>query len=81
MLCAYLLVFHTAREDDGTDSAMRRCVYNPATASQPATMPRVAPCKQGQDATGTHSATNVFRVVSPITQHGVRATARRARAL
>ncbi len=33
---------------------------NPAPASQPATMPCVAHCTQGRDATGTHSATDVF---------------------
>lgn len=37
---------------------------------------RVAHCKQGQDAASTHSATDVFRVVSPVTQHGVRAKTR-----
>ena len=71
---AYRLFSHTAREDGGTDSAMRSCV--PAPLPQPATMFRIAHCEQGQDMAGTQNPADVLRVIGPVPQHTIRATAR-----
>jgi hypothetical protein len=75
MLGAYLPVSRTAGEDGETDSAMRSCVPRPSAVS-PARC-RVLYCAlQRQDVAGAQSTADVLRVVGPITQYAVRATAR-----
>jgi hypothetical protein len=50
--------------------------HDPAPLPQPAAMVRIAHCEQGQDVAGAQSTADVLRIVGPVPQHTVRATAR-----
>lgn len=50
--------------------------HDPAPSSQTAAMFRVALCEERQDVAGTQSATDFLRVVGPVPQYAIGATAR-----
>ena len=50
--------------------------HDPAPSPQPATVFRIALCEQVPDVAGAQSTADGLRVVGPVPQHAVRATAR-----